>query len=209
MRQNRIASSARIPRRWRFTCLSLFFIAAALLAGCSTEQPATNEPPTKDPQFTDQLGDQPIIITGGSVDVYFNHKIYLPIDGSTPPKQRHRARNLGVTEFRVYNDEDSDVSSQICGSSLGARSVITINYKIGGNTFPLIITNGSDATGRYVDIEFDTTREKGLPLRGNRGNKHFRKGAKVDSISYTGGTTGTSCTLPAAHKKVSIVIEAS
>lgn len=193
-------------RGFRTTLSLLVLVVAALTTACPTNDP--NPGVTNDPNPSMGTDDRPIIITGGSLDLYFNHEAYKPDPSSNG---RYRLDGYRVASMRVYNDDGADNSTPICEPTFSGGASISIGYKVGSDA-PKITVSGTPASGTnrpYVELGLDGSTNS-LPLRPNSKNMRFNKRAKLESVSYAvaGGST-TDCGPLPANGKVTIEIDVS
>jgi hypothetical protein len=158
--------------------LTTLFVVAALAAACNGDKPGLTNGGDPPPMGSD---DRPIIISGGSMDVYFDHNIYRPnATGNT-----FQGIRGSVKSFSVYNDDASDESASLCGKTYTGDSVITIKFKKDGDG-EMKVTSASN----NVTISLDPGK---LKLRPGSKNQHFSKSADIAEVIYTDGSTTVSC----------------
>ncbi|HVF51659.1 MAG TPA: hypothetical protein VNA19_16360 [Pyrinomonadaceae bacterium] len=195
---------------FRTTLFLIILISAALTTACPTNDP--NPGVTHDPDPSMGTDDRPIIITGGSLDLYFNHTAYKPDPSArSSADARYRLDGYRITAMRVYNDDGADNSTPICEPTFTGGASISVGYRVGPDA-PKITVSGAPASGTnrpYVELGFDGSANS-LPLRPNSKNMRFNKRAKLESVSYAVGTGGTTnCGPLPANGKVTIEIDVS
>ena len=122
-------------RRGRFAARRLAFLLLPLtLAALTAACPSDNTNPTFGGYTEPSTGaeDRPIVITGGSLNVFFNHAAFAAVgDASTQP-QKFRLAGYRLAGMRAYNDEGAENSSVICDQTLGDNTTVTVTYTAPG-----------------------------------------------------------------------------
>ena len=131
MQPNPLNCPGRRRAAARRLALLLLLTLAALAAAC---EPDPGQDPTvgTDPAPSAGADDRPIVITGGSLNVFFNHAAFAPVgDASTQP-QKFRLAGYRLANVRAFNDEGAENSSVICDQALGDNTTVTVTYMAPG-----------------------------------------------------------------------------
>jgi len=156
----------------------VFLLAASLLAGCAEQQLFRGS------------DDQPIIISGGSLDLDFDAADFTECAGGASPVQRycHDTAGSKIVSVKVWDDNGNDNSTQECqGIDLcpGGNCRIELTYDKKDSTPITIVSNAKE-----FYIEFNP---KNLTPRPNGGRKHFDKRSKIRSIKFMDNAGGLLC----------------
>jgi hypothetical protein len=224
MHPNRLNRPGRAGRAPRLALLLCLLALAALTAACP--EPNNNQGVTTDgtPEPTTGADDRPIIITGGSLNVYFSHQAYAAVGSSGTQPEKFRLNGYRLASMRAYNDDGSENSTVICEPTLGDNTSVNVTYSAGGPsssptgsptgspspgasptgtpaTRQLTVTSGVGADGAgFVEVTVDTSANS-LPKRPSTRDMHYNRSGRLESLTYgPSGSSPTSCALPANRK---------
>lgn len=227
MHLNRLDRPRPAARASRLALLLCLLALAALTAACPEPSPDENQNVTKngndnsgqgvteDPEPSTGADDRPIIITGGSLNVYFNRAAYAAVGGTTTQPQKFRLNGFRLAGMRAYNDDMGENSTVICEPTLGDNTSVNVTYA-GGGPAPsptaspsgtpaarqLTVTSGVGSDGAsFVEVTMDTSSDS-LPQRPSSRDMNFNRSARLESLTYVapGGGAATPCTLPPNRK---------
>jgi hypothetical protein len=185
--------------------VSVALVLAAVGAACRQEQQAnsngTSNPASVSPQATPppvkkrDLGETPIVITGGSILLDFNNSTFNLCTGSTAPPTPCPSPTPGnvmywadgkIASGYYYNDNPNGNDTENPITIDPANFTMTIEGKDGSDTGTIVIRNDPATTRVY--IEFDETNKFKVHHAGSprRTNKKFR----IDKLWVNKGGTG-------------------
>jgi hypothetical protein len=181
-----------------------------MYAGCRSPQPETGGDkgihPLPSPEQGLDLGDTPIVISGGSVHLELNNATFKLCTAATAPQCPTPAgTNVmywapgKITASNFYDDNDLPGAELPHAITITDTSIITIKCAGGGDSGDIVITN--DKTGHRVLVEFDETG-KFKPLHPGAFRRVSRK-FKIDTLKTQNPTTDYTPSLP-PNKKVII-----
>ncbi len=155
--------------------------------------------PTATPRMLLEGIDEPIIVSGGSLDLMFNPSTYLPVEASSPEAKQFKSADRRIKLINVFKDdaEDSGEEETLCSPGIQEACAdgncrVVVKYKKNGNQTITIDSSWTPAL-KHVQIEFSTLKL----LRRLTKRAHSSKGAKITAIEYhttSGATSGlTRC----------------
>lgn len=215
------SSSATVRRALYLFALASLFIAVLASGGCNKQNgngnnTQGNTKPNPPPNKTITAGsDDPVVITGGSTDLDFDHRTFkpdgtvggrakysnMPIPVPSPSPLPDDAINLKLKALRIYDDQENSDDTPIgTYDLLGGKVVITLRCKVGNET--RLVTIQDDPTPSIVNkvnILFPTKTPSDLLSFKERFNspynrRHFSRKLKIQPITADPNTSGVVVT---------------
>lgn len=180
---------------------ALLLLGVFLYAGChgsTTNTPNTNDgnvpvnaqsntspqaTPSPSPKASQEVGgDEPVVITGGSVDIDFNDATYQPDNPTNPTAWT--CTGCKLNSVAVFDTNKGDPLPTLCPLPTGANP--TVHIDAGGKKNDVTITGGTDARGNNtVTVKFDNALYGAEP--GNP-KKHKNKNNKIKQVTVQAGS---------------------
>jgi len=159
--------------------LSLLAIATVLSVSCgrSTLQPEAEEI------------DRPIVITGGSLELDFNHADYADSTGCTgapPAMSRYCSADNQITAITIWDNKVEPAAAVCPNSCPGGNCTMTLTYnKVTDST----VTIKSDAVNKTIYLEFNKLM---LPAHPSSTRRHYSLTATLKSVVITDDSSSSS-----------------
>lgn len=172
-----------------FLALTLFFIVTLLSTGCQSDNTSNNSTQTGNTQNTNASPqtapspqatpkppptDEPIIVTGGSVDIYFDDRVYIADSGKT--KYTCPSCTLKNAYVQLLDANGAEIGQCPIPDKTNAKVIIHAQ-KSGGSDKPIMITGKSAG----VEVSFDDGEYS------DPGKKHYSKDKQITKIEIPGG----------------------
>jgi len=121
--------------------------------------------------------DRPVIITGNSLDLDFNHADYDDDKcGSAGSMQKYCSTDNQITALTVW-DNSPKPPREVCSNACpGGNCTMTVTYNEDSDSIVII---KSDTGNKQVNLEFDASK---LPLHPSSGSWHYNGGARITSV---------------------------
>jgi hypothetical protein len=188
-------------RTFHIAALTLLIFATGMLAGCGgndqqanknrgLDNPAATPTPNPTPGKK-SLGDTPIVVSGGSTDLEFDHRDIAPVTGNN---NKFSTASAAMIQSVVLNDDheskgDNDMAEFVIPSS--GKCTINLKYRDGGDKF---VTVSNETADGKLEVTFDTGKLKPRPhTPSDKVRKHFGRKIKLDSIEVTSGGNAVVC----------------
>lgn len=196
MRHDQLTSLGRTHSFRSVALLAALVAGMVFYAGCDKQQQPTSDAnkaipcPSPTPVQDGDMSDTPIVISGGSVQLEFSHKLFSGRAG-----EYTIAGNTLTNDSTIYDNSPGNPKPDI-HLPIPANGKCTIILKgkepgSGGMPVPLITVESRDSP-KSVTIRFDETA---FPRRSPKSNLHTHRGHLIEEIvvrdDNAGGATTT------------------
>jgi len=192
MRINLASSHQGIERIYYLAVLVLLLAVVIVTTGCDKAEKSggTAQPAPSPAAGIESMGDTPIIISGGSIHLDFNQKLFMPCATSTPPQpcptptsateKVYWAKDK-ISKADIYDDDPDTPDTPLPLRDVAGKCTITIKGKLGAQEGDITIKSipaTAGAANEIVTVQFDPNK---FVKRGS-GYRHTNKKLKIEDV---------------------------
>jgi len=178
MTSRKLSDSLTVSDRPRYSSIFVALLVVVAISAACDQQPTGQKNGTEvktsnsspEPTATDDVdlmrdeddAERPIIISGGSVNLFFNRQHYRP-ESSPDNAKIFRGRNFHIRTIELFNDSEAAGGTRLCHPQLqdacadgGCR--VVLQYDLGGSPGTVTIDSFNAVGNERIDITFDTTK---------------------------------------------------
>jgi hypothetical protein len=188
-----------IQRLYYLGIFTLLVAVAVLAAGCNPATKTADEhvkpaQPMPTPPPDDTLGDTPIVISGGSIHLDFNNRMFklctqappTPCPPMNPPTNTGYWAKGTATKALIYDDNESSGDNPVEVMIPAGKSFRIMGKQGAANVGDIVITNvvnAADPTMNIVAIQFPESGVEGqLKFRRRNANSPRRTSKKLKIV---------------------------